>query len=543
MGHLAPEDERRLLVDENPVGVVLVAEQGTILEANESFCQFLGRPRDAVVGHDVADFWVTADIEMNLASRRAMLERANGTFSDERRYVRADGAIVYGLVNLRRVESAEGAPMLLAHLVDVTERRKVEDELRLAQRQDRLTGLGTRELLIETVAQDIARGAPRAVIVLGLDRFAHVNEGLGPGAGDVVLVTIAKELTKAFTGAHCLTRIGGDEFALLAEPAVAEEVAERARRLVAEEVMAEITASVGVRSPVPGDAAEDVLRDALLAMHRAKDAGRNRIVAFDNAMRGTISRRIAVVRALRKALATHAVQVHFQPIWDLKTDMAVGVEALARLSDEVLGELSPAEFIPAAEAHHLIAPLGEVVLRQALANAERWPDLEISVNLSPAQLRDDEHVARLCRLLAESGDTARRVHLEITESIFLERTSRTDRHLAELRACGVSLWLDDFGTGYASLAALHELPIDGLKIDRSFVSRIGDGARGGPVIKAMLQLAQALALHVVAEGVEVAEARDLLAALGCERVQGYLYGRPVPADEIERHLRRSVPRD
>jgi diguanylate cyclase (GGDEF)-like protein/PAS domain S-box-containing protein len=543
MGHLAPEDERRLLVDENPVGVVLVAQEGTILDANESFCRFLGRPSAEVIGRDVADFWVPADVEMNLAARRAMLERGNATFSDERRYVRADGEIVYGLVRLRLVDAPDGAPMLLAHLVDVTERRKVEDELRRAQRQDRLTGLGTRELLIETIAQDIGGGRPRAVIVLGLDRFAHVNEGLGPGAGDAVLVTVSRELAKAFSGEHCLTRIGGDEFALLADPVAAEATAERARRLVAEEVMAEITASVGVRSPVAGDSAEDVLRDALLAMHRAKDAGRNRIVAFDNAMRGTISRRIAVVRALRKALAAHTLQVHFQPIWDLKTDMAVGVEALARLHDETLGDVSPAEFIPAAEAHHLIATLGEVVLRQALANAERWPDLEISVNLSPAQLRDDEHVARLCRLLSESGATARRVHLEITESIFLERTTRTDRHLAELRACGVSLWLDDFGTGYASLAALHELPIDGLKIDRSFVSRIGDTARGGPVIRAMLQLAQALSLHVVAEGVEVEEARDLLAALGCQWVQGFLYGKPVPADEIERHLRRSVPRD
>ncbi|CAN5590532.1 hypothetical protein BH09MYX1_BH09MYX1_38420 [soil metagenome] len=542
MGPLAPEDERRLLLDENPVGVVLVDELGGVLDANGAFCSFLGRERAAVVGHNVAEFWVPADEEMNVASRRAMLDRAIATFSDERRYVRGDGELVYGLVRLRRVEVA-GQTLLLAHLVDVTERRRVEDDLRRAQRQDRLTGLGTRELLLETIAADIARGTPRAVIVLGLDRFAHVNEGLGPVAGDVVLVTVAKELAKAFSAAHCLTRIGGDEFALVAENAVAEETAERARKLVAEEVMAEITASVGVRAPVAGDSAEDVLRDALLAMHRAKDAGRNRIAAFDNAMRGTISRRIAVVRALRKALATHTLEVHFQPIWDLKNDLAVGVEALARMTDETMGDVSPVEFIPAAEAHQLIAPLGEVVLRQALANAERWPDLEISVNLSPAQLRDDEHIARLCRLLTESGATAHRVHLEITESIFLERTARTDQHLAQLRACGVSLWLDDFGTGYASLAALHELPIDGLKIDRSFIARISDDARGRPVVSAMLQMAAALSLRVVAEGVELEAERDLLLELGCERVQGYLYGKPVPADQIDRQLRRSVPRD
>ncbi len=542
MGPLEPEDERRLLLDENPVGVVVVDEQGGVLDANGSFCLFLGRDRDEVVGHDIAEFWVPADTEMNLAARRAMLERASGSFTDERRYVRSDGQVVYGLVQLRRVQS-RGRMLLLGHLVDVTERRRVEDDLRLAQRQDRLTGLGTRELLLEAIGGAIARGEPRAVIVLGLDRFAHVNEGLGPGAGDVVLVTVAKELEKAFSGAHCLTRIGGDEFALLADPAVAEETAERARKLVAEEVMAEITASVGVRTPVAGDTAEDALRDALLAMHRAKDAGRNRIAAFDNAMRGTISRRIAVVRALRKALASHALEVHFQPIWDLKTDAAVGVEALARMTDETIGSVPPSEFIPAAEAHHLIAALGEVVLRQALANAERWPDFEISVNLSPAQLRDDEHVARLCRLLVESGDTAHRVHLEITESLFLERTAKTDRHLAELRACGASLWLDDFGTGYASLAALHELPIDGLKIDRSFIMRMGEDPRGRPVVSAMLQMAAALSLRVVAEGVELESARDLLLQLGCERVQGYLYGKPVSADEIDRQLRRSVPRD
>ena len=542
MGPLGPEDERRYLLDENPVGVIVVSDEGMILDANAAFCAFLARESAAVIGHDISEFWVPADFDVNMATRRAMIEREIAAFSDERRYVRGDGEIVYGLVQLRRVESAAGW-VVVAHVVDVTERRRVEDDLRRAQRQDRLTGLGTRELLIERVGSEIAGGSPRAIIVLGLDRFAHVNEGLGPGAGDVVLVAVAKELARVFPDTHCVSRIGGDEFALLAEPETAPEVAERARRLVAEEVTAEITASVGLRTPVAGDSAEDVLRDALLAMHRAKDAGRNRIASFDHAMRGTISRRIAVVRALRKAIASRTIDVHFQPIWDLVTDTAVGVEALARMSDEALGPVPPIEFIPAAEAHQLIAPLGEIVLRQALANADCWPDLEISINLSPAQLRDDEHVARLCRLLAESGNTARRVHLEITESIFLERTSRTDRHLAELRACGASLWLDDFGTGYASLSALHELPIDGLKIDRSFIARIGDGTRGRPVVRAMLQMAHALSLRVIAEGVEQEDTRNLLLDLGCERVQGYLYGKPVPADEIERLLRRSVPRD
>lgn len=539
MRRLHPEEREKLLIHDNPVGVLLVDAQGEIFEANESFARFVGRSIEQVIGRNVSELW-HADHGGARAVRDSLLAPDQTSFGVERRYVKPDGAVVHGLLHVRRVRASDGDTFFLAYVVDVSGRKAAEEELRVAQSSDRLTGLASRRLLLETLEESAREPVPLGLVVLGLDGFSTVNEGLGPEAADRTLESVAQRLFVAFGEEACVARLGGDEFGIVCAEKKAIEVAERARQVVAEDPAEGLTASVGVRTANGGDRPHQVLRDALLAMHRAKELGRNRVVAFEDAMRETISRKVSIVRALRRALVARDIEFAYQPIYQLSTARIVGLEALARWDDADLGTVEPSEFVPLAEQHGMIGRLGELAVERAVGVLGRLPGISVSINVSSAQLRDEHHAASFEALVEAQRGTGRRLHVEITESVFIDRSSGVLRKIDRLKEAGAKLWLDDFGTGFASLTALHELPFDGIKIDRSFVKRLASEPRSRSVVSALLRLARDLGLDCVAEGVEDDRTLSLLADLGCDKIQGFLMGRPTSIADLEGSDRLAV---
>ncbi|GAB7046279.1 putative bifunctional diguanylate cyclase/phosphodiesterase [Catenuloplanes indicus] len=395
---------------------------------------------------------------------------------------------------------------------------------------DQLTGLPNRVQL----ELWLARTRRGSLLVLDLDDFKHVNDSLGHAAGDALLVTLAGRLRAVVDGRGQLARLGGDEFAILADAAESDPaaggtgLADRVRDAVREPVDVaghplHLTASVGVRRL---DRSAGALGDADLALYAAKAAGKDRAVVYEAALRETRLRRLAVVERLRTALVTDEITVHYQPIVTLRTGCVDAVEALVRWQST-----PPDAFIPAAEDSGLIVPLGDRVLRAACRAAAPWHDrhgTSVTVNVSPRQLREPDFAVMVRRALLDSGLPATALILEITEGV-LVGSALAIAHLHELRQDGVRVAVDDFGTGYSSLAYLRDLPIDILKIDRSFL-RSGPASR--PMVRSVVDLAHGLGLVTVTEGVETAAQAAMLVELGCDKGQGWHFGRPSPAGQM-----------
>ncbi|GAC1610305.1 MAG: hypothetical protein NVS3B26_16330 [Mycobacteriales bacterium] len=424
--------------------------------------------------------------------------------------------------------------------------------------RDPLTGLPNR-LAIEHQAGRLLSGLTTgerlpALLYVDLDHFKAVNDSLGHRAGDQVLVEVAQRLTSAVRPGDLVARLGGDEFAVLLNDISAVEaqaIAERiillaAAPFVVHEAPVYIGASVGIA--LAGDATaestlsglEVLLRHADAAMYRAKETGRGRVhrLAPGEPHRDP-TRRAAIARRLSAALAENALTLHYQPKVNLRDGRVSEVEALARWTDAELGEVKPVEFIPVAEASGQIAALGLWVLRTACDQAQAWRqtglDLTVGVNLSPLQLSAPDLVGQVEAVLRNSGLPASRLRLEVTESAAVQDLQATVSVLSALREMGIRISLDDFGTGYSSLAMLRDLPLNGVKIDRSFVAGLeaSGGGRDGGLVKVVVEAAHSLGLTVIAEGVETAEQLQAVTALGCDAAQGFLLGRPMPAAVLD----------
>jgi diguanylate cyclase (GGDEF)-like protein/PAS domain S-box-containing protein len=438
---------------------------------------------------------------------------------------------------------------------DVTERQSLEEALTYQAFHDSLTGLANRALFAHRVqhALDIHQRDPNAVgvVLLDLDGFKAANDSLGHSLGDALLVETGRRLVECVRPGDTVARLGGDEFAVLLEPGEGEQeiriVAERfiaalaqPFRLHAHEVF--VSASVGYATGSGGDDAEALLRNADLAMYRAKTAGKGRVAAYASEMHAAVLERVELENDLRHAIERNELVVHYQPIVDLDTMTPIGVEALARWQHPRLGLVPPGEFIGVAEDSGLIVPIGRWVLEEACRQVRRWENagcerVHLSVNISARELaapRLAEHVARTLR--THSLDPAQ-LSLEITETILVEDTERTLAKLGLLRELGVGIALDDFGTGYSSLAYLRRMPVTTLKIDRSFVSDVGDGGDVDALAGTVVDLARSLRLATVAEGIENEDQLVRLRAMGCTYGQGFLFSRPVPADEAAGMLR------
>lgn len=440
-------------------------------------------------------------------------------------------------------------------VIDVTAQREAARALTHSATHDSLTGLPNRALFADRLGVALAQAERShelvAVLFCDVDRFKMINDSLGHSAGDALLQAAGERLEGVVRQGDTVARLGGDEFALLctrvADVDEARSVAERVCTVLREPIqvaerLLTATMSVGVAVCAPGERdVADLLRDADVAMYQAKDAGRDQVAVFDARLRSTASERLELHGDLRGAVAAGQIGVAYQPVVRLR-DLnghgvragVVGLEALARWRRPGFGDVPPASFIPMAEDLGLIHALGEHVLRTACAQVARWREatgvpLTVAVNMSALQLADHGCVALVAQVLEEVGLPPAALELEITESVLMLDVEQSLRRLAELRALGVRVAVDDFGTGYSSLAYLRDLPVDVLKIDRSFTSRLpGDQ----PMFAFIVELARAIGATTVVEGVETAEELRLVTALGCDEAQGYFLSRPLSPDAV-----------
>jgi diguanylate cyclase (GGDEF)-like protein len=411
--------------------------------------------------------------------------------------------------------------------------------------EDLVTGLPNRRRILQLVDDVLTSRQGRQVVMfafLALEGFRDVNDALGQQAGDRLLMEVGTRLRAAFPLDATVGRLDGDEFAIvmLAEDAaVATSRAEDAVAAITRPFWIDQTVHVGATIGAAFAPRDGVTRDALmghadLALRSAKRRGG--VVGFEAAIGAEFSDRRFIERELRRALSEHSLDVHYQPIVTADGLRTVGVEALLRWNHPTRGNIPPSSFVPIAEQSGVMNELGEYVLRRALADAARWPDMFIAVNLSPVQMRDPRLPDLVASVVAETGTAASRIVLEITETVLAENPNEVKRQLERLRALGVRIALDDFGTGYSSMSYLQRFPFDKLKIDRSFVEPLGRSSESGVMIQAMVTLGRALGLSVLAEGVETEEQRVLLRLAGCDELQGFLFAKPAPREAIDRVL-------
>jgi len=440
---------------------------------------------------------------------------------------------------------------------DITERRTAEDSIRHLATHDTLTGLPNRALFTETLVHWLneARheGTRLALLFIDLDHFKIINDTLGHDAGDQLLTQMARALRESLRPEDLVARLGGDEFVvLLRRPQGTEEAAVVAHKLLGaatqpwllEGQECRVSASVGICMfpDAAGDEAA-LMKGADIAMYEAKRAGRNAYRFFANEAPPQTLRRLQLESALRTALAQHELSLHYQPKIDLHSGRIIGAEALLRWNSPALGAVSPAEFIPLAEETGLILSIGRWVLRTACEQHVAWraaglPPVPLAVNLSPRQFADEELLPDIRRVLHDTGLAAQMLELEITEGMVIADPQRALRTVQAIKRMGVRLAIDDFGTGYSSLAQLKRYPIDTLKIDRSLVCGLPGDVFDAAITDAIVVMSRALALTVVAEGVETVAQREFLLARGCQQMQGYQFSKPLPAHEFAALVRR-----
>ncbi len=442
--------------------------------------------------------------------------------------------------------------------LDISDQRQAEQRLRHVARHDVLTGLPNRAMFLDRLQPRLASaartGARMAVLLIDVDRFKAINAGLGLAAGDTVLCEIARRLGRCVAPRDTLARFGEDGFAVLVDSVDGPEDARQVARCVRRELSTPIevdghevvaTASIGVALNTPAHGRpEDLLRDADTALHRAKALGRARYEVFDEQMHVQEVALLALEMELRQALVRRQFRVRYQPIVTIATGGLAGFEALARWQHPVRGLLPPVDFIPAAEESGLILELDHWMLREACRQAREWRHAAsempcgINVNLAGKGLSQRDLVERVSMTLYETGVDAGRVGIEVTEGVLLENAEAAGATLARLRGLDVPVSIDDFGTGRSSLSHLHRLPVDTLKVDRSFIAELARRRESVEIVRTIVRLGHGLGLGVVAEGVETDEQLGFLREMGCDYAQGYLYSPPVTAETAQRMLAR-----
>jgi diguanylate cyclase (GGDEF)-like protein/PAS domain S-box-containing protein len=528
-----------------PTGMALVRlDDSRIVDANQSLADMLGRSLPSLIGAGIREITHPDDLRA-AATQRARLELGIAdTYLLEQRYLRSDGEFVWARTRVSVTED-EGVALAITHIEDVTDQRMAAERLTHAATHDGLTELPNRAALVERLDELLGRAGVGQVSVLfiDLDNFKMVNDSLGHGVGDELLRRIAGRLRHVMRDTDCLARFGGDEFVVFVDggvdPAI---VAERLRRAVLAPVMIEehelvVTASIGFAVNSSSDlTADELLRDADAAMYRAKAAGRDRIEAFTEETRAASVAALQTSGELRRGLERGEVVPYFQPIVDLDGGHVIGFEVLARWLHPERGLLLPAQFLPMAEDSGLIVDLGSRILRDALAQLAHWravglrfASCSLSVNIATQQLIDGRFLDIVHDALGETGIDADSLWLEITETALMADSNAAGRALRDLRGLGLHLSVDDFGTGYSSLTYLKRFPVEAIKIDRSFVTGLGLEADDTSIVEAVVRLGHSLGLSVVAEGVETPLQLNRLRELGCDKGQGYLFGRPRPA--------------
>jgi diguanylate cyclase (GGDEF)-like protein/PAS domain S-box-containing protein len=536
---------------------VVVNQSGVIINDAPQLAALLGHAGATTIGADVF-LLVAHDDQRDV---RRLLERCaqtvDTTFETECRVQHGDGHQMWLNVRLVNLIDDPDVGGIVVNLEDISDRKQVEAELLHQAFHDGLTNLANRALFIDRVEHALRRnartGLDAAVVFMDLDGFKTVNDSLGHGAGDQLLQEIASRLGQAVRTSDTVARLGGDEFAVLIEQSrnpveESQAVAERMLQSLESPIRLDgqsvtISASFGIAAGAADATANSLLRDADIAMYRAKSAGRGRWVVYDPDMRAAAVERLRLQNDLIGALEANQFALVYQPIVELESEEIVGFEALLRWDHPVLGRIEPARFIPIAEDTGLIVPIGRWVLEEACSTVARWhrehPEhrhLSMAVNISARQLETPALVDHVGRALASSGIDPSTLVVETTETALIRDPGVAASRLTELSALGVRLAIDDFGTGYSSLSYLRQFPVDILKIDRSFISTISDRSQVPAIVKGLLDLGRTLQLETIAEGVEFGVQRDHLRDERCDFAQGFLFSRPLDVDDAERLL-------
>lgn len=538
------------------VGIATMDEQGCISHANPAACEILGYSRKELAGRLWSQFAATEDVASAQKALESLKAGVTRTYTSEHRYVRKDGASVWIRKSVSSLRFGGNRLHSVAFCEDITEQRRLSEELAELAFLDTLTRLPNRasfdRALEAAIAECRTGGRSLALICFDLDGFKLINDTCGRGTGDVILKEAAERMKCCVGRGDVLARLGGDEFALLFEPAETPYTPTEIARVVLDQLSLPfivaarelfVTASAGV-SVYPRDAsdAQELLRKADAAMYSAKMAGRNGVVEFSRELERARGRRLELETDLRHALDRNEIALWFQPIYAVKTQKLVRFEALCRWHHPVLGMISPMELIPIAEETGLIVSIGRYVLQEACGfavacrSASGIP-IQVAVNVSTLQIDRPDFVATVSEVLAQSGLEPSLLDLELTESLLLRNPDGSVRRMHELKALGVRLSIDDFGTGYSSLSYLQKMPIDGIKIDRSFVADLDQPGPGLTLIRSIVAMAHALRMGVVAEGVETDFQMSQLVTTGCDELQGFRLGRPEPeAVALTRYL-------
>ena len=559
--HRRAQARAEAFLEAAPDATLVVGADGRIVLINRRAESTFGYSRDEMLGQPIEMLLpenmrgVHPRLREGFAKRPKARTMGSGLELSARR---RDGSLLPVDVSLSPVETPDGT-LIIAAVRDVSTQREAQEQLRHQALHDALTGLPSRLLLLDRLGQGIA-GLSRhpgslALLYVDLDRFKQVNDQRGHEVGDQVLIRTAERLAQAVRPQDTVARLGGDEFVIacgdLAGQVEALALAERVEEAVRQpidigESRIYLSASVGIALTSRRDATpEEILRQADAAMYRAKQNGRNRVEVFDEALGEFASRRFEAERALHEAIDADRLRLRYQPIIDLTTGTVTGVEALLRIDDPTRGLLTPDEFLDTAEETGLIVPIGRWVIGEACRQLAAWQVLghhpKVSVNLSGRQVNDVDLRELVLGAVRESGADPNLLRLEVTETALMQATSNVIASFDELKIAGVGLAIDDFGTGWSSFDYLKRLPVDGIKIDRSFTRGLGIHEVDTAIVAALVALAGALGCGVTIEGVETSEQLRRAQTMGCDLGQGYLLGRPQTADEVEEMLGATTP--
>ena len=534
------------------IGIALTGADKRWWEVNDRLCEMLGYRRAQLLSMSWAELTHPDDLAMDVMQFERVIGRRIEGYSLDKRFIRQDGGLLYTGVSTRCVRRANGAVDYFVMVIqDITERKEAEDRAHNLAHYDPLTGLPNRALLGDRLLQAVARAerehAQVGVMLVDIDRFKLINDALGHRAGDRLLQQVAVCLQQCIRQCDTLSRQGGDEFAVLLPDLdsgdEATRIAQRMLDLTAQPMRLDdqelnVTCSIGISLyPRDGRTADLLLKNADIALYRAKDMGRNNYQFYLSGATMLSRERLNLETSLRHAVERQQLEVYYQPKWDFQAGAVTGAEALVRWNHPKLGLLSPARFIPIAEDSGLVLPMGEWVLRSAIReigdlHRNGFPGLRIAVNLSGRQFQQAELAELVGQALAECSFDPVCLELELTESTLMRQTENNLAVLHALKATGARIAIDDFGTGYSSLSYLQRFPVDVLKIDRSFVMDLPGAAGSVAIVDAIVTLAHGLGLEVVAEGVETSEQLTFLHTHGCDEGQGYYFGRPTSLAEF-----------